>query len=118
MLLLKAGSKDVVYQICHKVMERLPKDTPYQALTLKFNDMLSISSEESVQLYTALSCLLKKALNYGRPDVAHILSIFPSDFNKKLRDLLTKIIIEKFEEIQSCMLGNIISLPQLVDFDW
>lgn len=118
MILLKAGSKDIVYQICHKVMERLPKETAYQALTLKFNDLLNITSEESIQLYTALSLLMKKALSMQAPDVSQIFSIFPSDFQKNLRNLLTKIIVENFEEIKSCTMGNTVSLPQLVDFDW
>ncbi|ELU08751.1 hypothetical protein CAPTEDRAFT_183930 [Capitella teleta] len=49
---------------------------------------------------------------------ADVSQVFPGDFHKNLRDLLSKIIADKIPDWRKQCINNMVSLPQLVDFNW
>nr|XP_022315394.1 COMM domain-containing protein 9-like isoform X2 [Crassostrea virginica] len=49
---------------------------------------------------------------------SRIQGIFPGDFHKNLRDLITKIALDNMNNWKNHSISTQVSLPRLVDFDW
>ncbi|XP_041366565.1 COMM domain-containing protein 9-like [Gigantopelta aegis] len=119
-LLLKASSKDHVSTVCqdaflcrNKTVEQLLESTIKST-----SENFDVTKNQSRQLLHSLGCLLKLAIFHGSQEPKSIASLFPGEFHKNLRDLLTKIIIDNMDTWKSQSANNLVSLPKMVDFDW
>lgn len=79
---------------------------------------LALTQEQALKLIESLGSLLKHAVFQGSTDPQQMLSLFPENFHKNLRDLLGKIIIDNMAEWKSQAVHSQVSLAKLVDFDW
>ncbi|XP_070561888.1 COMM domain-containing protein 9-like [Ptychodera flava] len=117
-LLLKANSKEFVLRLCEDaylyrdVIECPKKVTENIAVTL------SVQQNAAKQMLRSLSSLIQCAIFEGCSDAASVQALFPGDFHKNLRDLITKIIVENLPSWRNRSVNGQISLPRLVDFDW
>ncbi|GBN46025.1 COMM domain-containing protein 9 [Araneus ventricosus] len=117
LLLLKASSKQQVVDICQDVFKYREKDLPNQVV-MPVADAMGIDTTEALKLFKALSIFLKFVLFHGHSTYDSISSLFPDDFHKNLRDLLSKIIAEKFGTWKSLAAKDSVSVPKLTEFDW
>ncbi|CAL1278668.1 unnamed protein product [Larinioides sclopetarius] len=81
-------------------------------------DAMGIDSLETLKLFKALGMFLKFVLFHGHSTYDGISSLFPDEFHKNLRDLLSKIIVEKFGTWKSLAAKDSVSVPKLTEFDW
>jgi len=119
-LLLKAPSKEVVkkilqesYNFMHSKVANVPDN-----LAEKTAEALAVSPEEASSMITALSMLLKDVLFEGLTHPREVYTVFPGDFHKSLRELLSKLIADEMSVWKSDTISRQVSLPRLVDFDW
>ncbi|XP_066524634.1 COMM domain-containing protein 9 [Hoplias malabaricus] len=115
-LLLKAPSKDVVRQLC---MESFPSRA-YESRPLIDTTAraLSLSSNEAMQVLTAIHMLSHQIVFHNITAPENILSLFPDTFHPNLKNLLTKILLEQRATWRNDALTTQISLPKLVDMEW
>eukprot|EP00794_Sanderia_malayensis_P018022 gene18022-19826_t len=118
--LLKAPSKEIVKTILQQCYNDLDSKPSSKAGNLpeKIANDLSIASDEATQVISAIQMLLKEVLFEGFSDPSEVHSVFPDDFHKSLRELLSKLIAEKMPTWKSDTISKQVSLPRLVDFDW
>ncbi|XP_023229848.1 COMM domain-containing protein 9-like [Centruroides sculpturatus] len=116
LLLLKATSKQHVNDLCRDAF--LCQDLPPKHLVVQCAGRLSIEHADALKLLNSLSSLTKLAVfrNCSTPEL--VASLFPSEFHKNLKELLAKIIADRFQQWESEALDNMVSLPRLKDFGW
>lgn len=114
--LLKATSKQYVNDLCRDSF--LCQDHPPKHLVIKTAENLTIEQTDALKLLTSLSSLTKLAIfhNCSSPEMAA--SLFPAEFHKSLKELLVKIITEKFHQWEAETVDNMVSLPRLKNFGW
>ncbi|XP_064602097.1 COMM domain-containing protein 9-like [Liolophura sinensis] len=117
-VLLQANSKEVVVQVCNEAFlyrdaARLP-----ESVVSTVEESLSVSAHQAKALLASLSSLIKAALFQSLQEPAEVATLFPDDFHKDLRKLLSKIIAELCPNWRNHAINNQVSLPRLVDFDW
>ncbi|GIY58693.1 COMM domain-containing protein 9 [Caerostris darwini] len=117
LVLLKAPSKQQVVDICQEAFKYREKEISSQALML-VTEAMGIEIAEASKLYKALTVLLKFILFHGYSSYDSISSLFPEDFHKNLRDLLSKIIAEKYGTWKNLAANDSVSVPKLTEFDW
>ncbi|TRY94089.1 hypothetical protein DNTS_027318 [Danionella cerebrum] len=115
-LLLKAPSKDAVWQISKDSFRT--GAAKQQSVVDKTAEILSVSSNEAVQLLTAFHALSHHVVYYNLTSPEEILSLFPESFHSNLRSLITKILLENSAAWRNEAVSNQISLPKLVDLEW
>lgn len=94
---LQADSKAVIDRICQAAFAyRHVTDVPTTTIESISSD-LKIDQLESVKVMNALQALINFVV-FGNHDAASIAKLFPADFHKNLRELLTKIIVEHLPE--------------------
>ncbi|XP_071809688.1 COMM domain-containing protein 9-like isoform X2 [Asterias amurensis] len=117
-LLLKASSRDIVVRLCDQAVLYKDLIQPPTEVVHKIAEQLSASDDEANKLLCSLSKLIRNVLFIGCTDATSVQSVFPSEFHKNLKDLLTKIITESLPTWRNRSINSQISLPRLVDFDW
>ncbi|XP_012940086.1 COMM domain-containing protein 9 [Aplysia californica] len=118
--LLKVPSKQELVSLCQNAF-LYRKESPAQwpdSLIQSTSDMLGLSVAETQQCLLTLSHLIKAALFQGSTDPQEVITLFPDNFHKNLRDLLTKIIRDKMDSWRADAVNSQVSLPRLVDMDW
>jgi len=118
--LLKVSSKQELIALCQSAYQyrrQHPKYWP-DALINNTSEHLGLSVTETQQCLLSLSHLIKAAVFQGSSQPQDIFSLFPDDFHKNLRDLLTKIILDKMELWRAEAVKSHVSLPRLLDMDW
>lgn len=118
LVLLKASSKEVVLRLCDAAFLHRNEICLPSTLIRNVAETLSVDSNDSKQLMVSLINLIKAVIYEGNSDAASISALFPENFHKNLRELLTKIFVERFPQWRSSTISSQISLPKLVDFDW
>ncbi|KFM60155.1 COMM domain-containing protein 9, partial [Stegodyphus mimosarum] len=118
LLLLKATSKQQVLEICQNAFKYREKEIPPNQLLKPLAEAFSIETDEASKLFIALSSFIKFVLFHGYSSSENISSLFPDDFHKHLRDLLSKIISEKFSTWRTSAVTDSVSVPRLAEFDW
>lgn len=73
---------------------------------------------ESQQLLESLISLVSAAMFECLTEPKAISELFPGNFHKNLRELITKIIAENMPLWRTNAVNEQVSLPKLVDFDW
>ncbi|XP_077994929.1 COMM domain-containing protein 9-like [Glandiceps talaboti] len=117
-LLLKANSKEFVLRLCEdSFLYRDVLEYPQTVLD-NISVTLSIQHNAAKQMLRCLSSLIQCAIFEGCSDITSIHALFPADFHKNLKDLLSKIMAENLQSWKNRSVNNQISLPRLVDFDW
>ncbi|XP_012875142.1 PREDICTED: COMM domain-containing protein 9 [Dipodomys ordii] len=114
--LLKASSKDVVRQLCQESFSISAVDSK-NLLDITCSS-LSVTQEEAKQLLQALHHLTRLVTFRDLSSSEAILALFPENFHQNLKNLLTKIILERVSSWRTEAQANQISLPRLVDLDW
>lgn len=118
-LLLKASNKQQVVELCQKAFENCGKEDIPNHEVSSVAEMLSLENTQSAKnLLSSLGKFIKVVLFHGHSTIESISSLFPSEFHKNLRELLSKIIAENFSAWRATTVSNSVSLPKLVDFDW
>ncbi|XP_054714955.1 COMM domain-containing protein 9-like [Uloborus diversus] len=118
LLLLKASSKQQVIDICQDAFKHREKEVPPNTVLKSLVDSFSIETSEATKLFTALTGLIKFILFHGHSTHESISSLFPEDFHKNLKDLLSKILSDHFSSWKSAAVTSSISMPRLTEFDW
>ncbi|KAM4846684.1 COMM domain-containing protein 9 [Thomomys bottae] len=114
--LLKASSKDVVRQLCQESFSSSAIGSK-NLLDITCSS-LSVTQEEAEQLLKALHHLTRLVTFRDLSSSEAILALFPENFHQNLKNLLTKIILERVSSWRTEAQANQISLPRLVDLDW
>jgi len=96
-------------------------DQRNQPLSLQFlqetASILTISPEDSERLITAIKALLKSSM-YGLLTAEQIVELFPSNFNQKLKGLITKIITARLPRWRRDVILSHQFLPRLESMTW
>jgi len=79
---------------------------------------LEIQVEEAKLMISSISQLIRLALFNSTTDPKEVFSLFPDDFHKNLRELLSKLIAENMPSWRAETISQQVSLPRLTDFDW
>ncbi|KAK6184572.1 hypothetical protein SNE40_007020 [Patella caerulea] len=117
-VLLKASSKVDVIQICREAFLYRNKPVLSDNVLNMAIDKLGSDRSTVAKLYKSLSVLLKMSVFHGSSDPKFLLKLYPSDFQKNLKELLIKITIDNMSSWKSIASASQVSLPNLVDFDW
>uniref|UniRef100_H3B2P2 COMM domain containing 9 n=1 Tax=Latimeria chalumnae TaxID=7897 RepID=H3B2P2_LATCH len=112
----QASSKDVVRQLCQESFSSTAIGS--SRLIDSTTASISVTTEEAEQLISSLHCLTRHIVFRGFASAEEILPLFPENFHQNLKNLLTKIILEKIPTWRNEALADQISLPQLVEMDW
>ncbi|XP_078334395.1 COMM domain-containing protein 9-like [Crassostrea virginica] len=115
-LLLKSSSKEKVVKVCNDVFV-MGSSMP-DGLVSSVCEALGTRPNETKKMIESLSSLLKTITFYGYTEPQEIQGIFPGDFHKNLRDLITKIALDNMNNWKNHSISTQVSLPRLVDFDW
>lgn len=118
LLLLKASSKQQVVEICQDAFKHREKEIAPNYVLKPITESFSIEFSEASKLFTALCSIIKFVLFHGHSSTESIASLFPDDFHKNLRDLLSKIISEKYTSWRTLAVSDSVSVPRLAEFDW
>ncbi|KAG8190366.1 hypothetical protein JTE90_022013 [Oedothorax gibbosus] len=118
LLLLKASSKQQVVEICQDAFKHREKEITPNLVLKSVAEKLGVGIAEASQLTTNLGILIKVVLFHGHSTLESVFSLFPEDFHKNLRDLLSKIIIENYLAWKSSAVSDSVSMPKLTEFDW
>ncbi|XP_048727247.1 COMM domain-containing protein 9-like isoform X2 [Ostrea edulis] len=111
-----ASSKDQVVKICNDVYLM---GSPVSELSVSpVCDALGTRLTPTKQMMESLSTLLTTIIFHGYTEPREIQSLFPKDFHKNLRDLITKTALENMNNWKNHSISSQVSLPRLVDFDW
>lgn len=103
-------------KICNDIYLASPPYT--DVLVSRVCDVLGTRPNQTKQMLESLSSLLKTIIFHGYSEAQEIQSLFPKDFHKNLRDLITKIALENMNNWKNHSISNQVSLPRLMDFDW
>ncbi|XP_071955608.1 COMM domain-containing protein 9-like [Antedon mediterranea] len=117
-LLLKANAKELVIELCQNSFTYRNASSYPEKVILNTSNTLEVDKADSLQLLQSLATLIQYALYIGCTSVTSVKEIFPGDFHKSLKDLLSKIIAEYLPTWRKSSINNQVSLPRLVDFDW
>ncbi|EDV29431.1 uncharacterized protein TRIADDRAFT_51748 [Trichoplax adhaerens] len=79
---------------------------------------LKLESADTYKLLQELKNLILMLLYQDISDPKRIYSLFPDDFHKNLRELLSKILAESMPKWKASAINRQVSLPRLEDFDW
>ena len=83
----------------------------------KWSKLLSIKEKESDLLFDSILSLINKMLYESLNDGNKIISIFPSTFHEKLKKMICKILLSKYDYWRNAAKQTTIScVPQLIDF--
>ncbi|KAK7098654.1 COMM domain-containing protein 9-like [Littorina saxatilis] len=118
--LLKAPSKAEVVKLCREVFTAVNRSTVQLPDTLLSHcqQTLQLTQPQARTFVQSLGSILKRAVFQGSTDPHEVVALFPDDFHKNLRDLISKIIIDNMAEWKSQAVNAHVSLPKLADFDW
>ncbi|XP_006821404.1 COMM domain-containing protein 9-like [Saccoglossus kowalevskii] len=113
-----ANSKEFVLKLCEDAF--LYRDVIEYPKTVTENIAATLRVQQNIakQLLVTLSSLIRCAIFEGCSDFMSVQDLFPDNFHKNLKDLLSKIIADNISTWRNRSLNNQISLPRLVDFDW
>ncbi|XP_022082846.1 COMM domain-containing protein 9-like [Acanthaster planci] len=117
-VLLKASSKELVLRLCNQAFLYRDLIQPPAEVVHKVAEGLTASEGEASKLLRSLGNLIRNVLYIGCTDATSVQAVFPSDFHKNLKDLLTRIFAENLTTWRNRSVNSQISLPRLVDFDW
>ncbi|XP_064634279.1 COMM domain-containing protein 9-like [Lineus longissimus] len=116
--LLKASSKEVVVRLSNEAyLLRSSNQIPGDVVK-KTTEALGIDQKESYKLILALGGLIKKSLFLSSSEPGPVLALFPDNFHKNLKELLTKVILDNLNNWRNRAISSQVSLPRLLDFDW
>lgn len=116
--LLKASSKDQVQKLCAQSFMYRDLIQPPDEVVKKTSESLKIETKDTIALLHSLSSLVRQTLFHNCSDAASVAKIFPDNFHRNLKDLLSKIIAENLSSWKSNTISSQVSLPKLMDFDW
>ncbi|CAH3162058.1 unnamed protein product [Porites lobata] len=116
-LLLKAQSKDVVRTLFHEAFRYRNDEVPISVLQ-NVTKSLDVSLNEARQLLESLISVICAALFECLLDPKSVYELFPENFHKNLRELISKIIAESMPVWRTNATNEQVSLPKLIDFDW
>ncbi|XP_065070498.1 COMM domain-containing protein 9-like isoform X2 [Rhopilema esculentum] len=115
--LLKAPSKEFVKKLLQDCFAHINSTIP-KGFSEKVASDLDVPEEDAIMLIGSVSELIKMAVFEGAAGATEVFSLFPDDFHKNLRELLSKIIADCMPNWRSDTINQQVSLPRLVDFDW
>ncbi|XP_041471604.1 COMM domain-containing protein 9-like [Lytechinus variegatus] len=116
--LLKASGKEVVQRACeHAFLYHNVISFPIEVIA-KMADGLGINVRDAEKLLETLRKVIKHTLYIGCTDAASVHAVFPANFHKNLKELLSRIIGDKLDKWRQIAIENKVSQPKLVDFDW
>uniref|UniRef100_A0A8W8NB71 COMM domain-containing protein n=2 Tax=Magallana gigas TaxID=29159 RepID=A0A8W8NB71_MAGGI len=115
-LLMKASSKEKVVKVCNDVY--VMGSSQSDGLLSSVCESLGTRPNETKKMIESLSSVLKTIIFHGYTEPQEIQSLFPKDFHKNLRDLITKIALDNMNTWKTHSISTQVSLPRLVDFDW
>ncbi|XP_068673677.1 COMM domain-containing protein 9-like [Montipora foliosa] len=116
-LLLKAQSKDFVRTLFHEAFRYRNSTVPISVLQT-VADSLDVGLDEARQLLDSIVSVVCAALFECLTEPKAIYVLFPENFHKNLRELLSKIIAENMPLWRTNAINEQVSLPKLIDFDW
>lgn len=132
-LLLKASSKDQIRELLVSAFDRR-FDAAFPATDAVENAKatLNLDSQDEVQkLLMAVKAFVKLILfrsgnlqpsssesNPKEETGRRLLSLFPDDFHRNLRDLLVKLVVDLIPGWRKAAIEDLVGLPRLADFNW
>nr|XP_022315316.1 COMM domain-containing protein 9-like isoform X1 [Crassostrea virginica] len=115
-LLLKSSSKEKVVKVCNDVYV-MGSSMP-DGLVSSVCEALGTRPNETKKDDRILIILTEDDNISWIYRTSRIQGIFPGDFHKNLRDLITKIALDNMNNWKNHSISTQVSLPRLVDFDW
>ncbi|XP_022255690.1 COMM domain-containing protein 9-like isoform X2 [Limulus polyphemus] len=116
--LLKASSKSQVVDFCHNCYIHKDDISSHHKLVENTSVTLNIGQEAALETMNAMAELEKKAVFHNCSSIKDVAALFPENFHKNLKELLSKIITENIHQWKTDTINSLVSLPKLVDFDW
>ncbi|XP_076347700.1 COMM domain-containing protein 9-like [Tachypleus tridentatus] len=116
--LLKASSKSQVVDFCHNCYKHKDDISGHHKLVENTSVTLNISQEVALETMNAMVELEKRAVFHNCSSIQDVVALFPENFHKNLRELLSKIITDSIPQWKADTINSLVSLPKLVDFDW
>ncbi|KAL9955939.1 hypothetical protein ACROYT_G037344 [Oculina patagonica] len=116
-LLLKAQSKEFVRTLFHEAF-RYRNDTVPISVLKNVSTSLDAGLDEARQLLESLISVVCAALFECLTEPKAVYELFPENFHKNLRELISKIIAENMPLWRTNATNEQVSLPKLIDFDW
>lgn len=111
---LKATSKDQVLQcISACVRSMIHKDELQLDMIIQLDDRQQIN-----QLTASLQSFIHHVIYHDCSDGAAIKALFSKGFDKKLEDLLCKIVINQISKWRKDMIENQVSMPKLISYEY
>ncbi|PFX23669.1 COMM domain-containing protein 9-like [Stylophora pistillata] len=116
-LLLKAQSKEFVRTLFHEAFRYRADAVPVSVLK-NVAASLDAGLDEARLLMESLVTVVHAALFECLTDPKAVYDLFPENFHKNLRELISKIIAENMPLWRTNAINQQVSLPKLIDFDW
>ncbi|XP_058965839.1 COMM domain-containing protein 9 [Pocillopora verrucosa] len=116
-LLLKAQSKEFVRTLFHEAFS-YRSDAVSVSVLKNVAASLDAGLDEARLLMESLVAVVRAALFECLTDPKAVYDLFPENFHKNLRELISKIIAENMPLWRTNAINEQVSLPKLIDFDW
>lgn len=116
-LLLKAQSKEFVRTLFHEAFS-YRSDAVSASVLKNVAASLDAGLDEARLLMESLVAVVRAALFECLTDPKAVYDLFPENFHKNLRELISKIIAENMPLWRTNAINEQVSLPKLIDFDW
>jgi len=117
--LVNASSQDDVDSIlCLVFRSRLEGVTVARAKVIRDKLQGSIDQQQTKDLIISLSHLIHLFLYHNASTKEEVFSLFPADFQTKLRGLLSKLLVQHAAEWREVIAASSVGPAKLVDFDW
>eukprot|EP01101_Sappina_pedata_P006098 TRINITY_DN2948_c0_g1_i1.p1 TRINITY_DN2948_c0_g1~~TRINITY_DN2948_c0_g1_i1.p1 ORF type:complete len:218 (-),score=56.01 TRINITY_DN2948_c0_g1_i1:52-705(-) len=117
LLLLQAPSKNLVDEIIVLAYNHRNSPEIHDSDLTPISDSLKTDTNQIHRLIGAIGRLIKKSI-YGLMSVEQIADLFPSNFHKSLKGLISQIIARRMPEWRKDALGSTQFMPKLEDVNW
>jgi len=113
--LLEATSKDQVVQVLDATVQNIySSDKSSSNLAL----ILDIDEDKILQLAESSKSFITSVIYHDLCDVDSLKSLFDKSFDKKLRDLLIKIVLNRYSKWRKLVINNQVSTAKLESYEY
>jgi len=113
--LLEATSKDSVVQVLDVTVQNMySSEKPSSNLSL----ILDIEEDKIAQLAESSKLFIKNVIFNDLCDAESLKGLFSGDFDRKLRDLLIKIVLNKYQKWRKLVIENQVSTSKLESYSY
>lgn len=114
---LKASSKDQVVQCLAVCVDKIHTSNS-DDLNNQLAHIIDLSENELLELASSTELFVRTIIYNDCSDPDSLKLLFPQQFDRKLRDLLCKIAIDKIPRWKKAIIENQVSMPKLKSYEY